>query len=416
MNNKMKYITIVGLFLAIFGFNSCGQNHSEGDGHNHEESAAEHKHEDGDIHGTETDESAHHMEEGLYLTRDQTEAIGLEFGTLTSIKLNDFVKTTGTLGLPPNAYASVSAKSNGIIKGTKKYVEGNYIKKGEIIAYVENPEFIVKQQEYLESKAQLKLKKFDLERQRTLVDANAGVSKNLQSAEAEVAILEAKSVGLAKQLNYLGISTDNLTPKTISHQIAIIAPMSGYISSITLHNGMYAQSSVSLMEIVSSDHLHLELDVFEKDIASIKIGQKISYTIPALGATIYEGEVNVIGKEFDTKSKTVRIHGHLDGTKPMFLKDLFINAKIWLNDKTSIAVPEKAIIKDGENAFVYVAKNEKDAKEMEFKIIRVIPGTTDNGFTAIKVLEEKPPGMQIVIQGAYYVYAQSKAGELKHEH
>ena len=192
--------------------------------------------------------------------------------------------------------------------------------------------------------------------------------------------------------------------------------MSGYISNINIHNGMYAQPTVSLMEIISSEHLHLELDVFEKDIEGLKIGQKISYTVPALGTTVYNGVVSVMGKEFNPKTKTVRVHGHLEGDKPLFLKDLFINAKIWLTNNTTTAVPEKAIIKDGENSFIYVAKKENEAEETEFTTIRVIPGATDNGFTSIKILEEIPVGMLIVTKGAYYVYAQSKAGELEHDH
>lgn len=408
MKSNIKYSIVISTITILSILISCGESHSEGDGHDHGKETTAH----------EEEEQGHdeHEEEGLHLTKEQIKTIGLEFGEFSSIKVNDFVKATGTLGLPPNAYASVSAKSEGIINGTKKFVEGNFIKKGELIAYIENPSFIIKQQEYLESNAQLKLKKLDLERQKNLLDANAGVSKNVQTAQAEVAILEAKTIGLSKQLNYLGISTSSLTPNSIKQQIAILAPMSGYISSINLHNGMYAQPSVSLMEIISSDHLHLELDVFEKNIAEIKIGQKISYTIPALGVSIYKGEISVIGKEFDPKTKTVRVHGHLDGEKPMFLKDLFINAKIWLNEDATIAVPDKAIIRDGENVFVYAAKNDSKAKEIEFTTVRVITGATDNGFTSIKLLDEIPRGMKIVTKGAYYVYAQSKAGELEHDH
>jgi cobalt-zinc-cadmium efflux system membrane fusion protein len=405
-----KYIRMIATIFSVLLLLSCGSKHSEGDGHGHEKET----HSEGDGHGHEEEGEGH--EEGLHLTREQAETIGLEFGDLMSIKVNDYVKTTGTLGLPPNAYSSVTAKSSGIIKGTNKYVEGNYIKKGEIIAYLENPDFIIKQQEYLETKAQLKLKNYDLERQQNLVDANAGVTKNLQMAEAEVAILEAKSVSLSKQLAYLGISTSNLTPSSIQQQIAIVAPMSGYISIINFHNGMFAQSSVSLMEIISSDHLHLELNVFEKDIAKITKGQKISYTVPALGTTIYNGEVSVIGKEFDSQSKTVRIHGHLEGNKPIFLKDLFIDAKIWLNDNTTNSLPEKAIIDDGESSFIYVAKNEQGANEIEFEKISVFAGATNNGFTAVKLMNEIPEGMKIVTKGAYYVYAQEKAGALTHEH
>lgn len=408
--NHIKYIMLIITILFVVVLSSCGNKHTDGDGHNHGSEETTHSDDDGHNHGGE------HQEEGLHLSKAQAETIGLELGSLSSIKVNDFVKATGFLGLPPNAYSSVSAKTNGIIRGTKKFVEGNYIKKGAVIAYLENADLIVTQQDYLEAKAQLHLKRLEVERQKTLVESNAGVTKNLQNAQAEVSVLVAKTQGLAKQLSFLGISTSNLSPSTIKQQVAIIAPMSGYISKINFHNGMYAQSSVSLMDIISSEHLHLELDVFEKDIANIKKGQKISYTVPALGQTIFYGTVDVLGKEFNSNSKTIRVYGHLDGTKPNFIKNLFINAKIYLNDVESSALPENAIINDGGNSFIYVANEKANDDEIEFEKIAVIAGATDNGFTAVKLIDTVPEGMKIVTKGAYYVYAQSKAGELEHEH
>lgn len=409
--NHTKYFIAIITILSLLVFSSCGHKHTEGDCHNHGAEESTHSEDDEHDHGGEEQH-----EEGLHLSKAQAKTIGLEFGTLSSIKVNDFVKATGSLGLPPNAHSSVSAKTNGIIKGTKKFVEGDYIKKGAVIAYLENADLIITQQDYLEAKAQLTLKGLEVERQNTLVESNAGVTKNLQNAQAEVAVLDAKTQGLAKQLSFLGISTSNLSPSTIKQQIAIVAPMSGYISKINFHNGMYAQSSISLMDIISSEHLHLELDVFEKDIANIKKGQKISYTVPALGQSVYYGSVEVIGKEFNANSKTIRVHGHLEGTKPTFLKDLFINAKIYLNNEESSALPEEAIIKDGANSFIYVANEKVDDKEIEFEKIAVVTGATDNGFKAVKLIDTIPDGMQIVTKGAYYVYAQSKAGELEHEH
>ena len=119
-------------------FSSCGHKHTEGDGHNHGAEETTHSDDDGHNHGGEE-----HQEEGLHLSKAQAQTIGLEFGILSSIKVNDFVKATGSLGLPPNAHSSVSAKTNGIIKGTKKFVEGDYIKKGAVIAYLENADLII---------------------------------------------------------------------------------------------------------------------------------------------------------------------------------------------------------------------------------------------------------------------------------
>jgi cobalt-zinc-cadmium efflux system membrane fusion protein len=410
---------LIILFVLVFSFSSCEQVHAEGDGHNQSTAESDqHTEDDGHNHGATVPSAADdaHVEGEIHLTREQIKTVGLTFGNFTQVKINDFISATGTLGLPPNAYSSVSAKANGFIKDSNKYVEGSYVKKGVVMAYLENPEFIQYQREYLEVAAELTFLKQELERQEKLMEAKAGVISNLQKLQSEVNIKRATLKGIDRQLAYLGINVANLSPDNIVERIAIISPMSGYITSIKSHNGMYVTPEMELMEIVSENHLHLELDIFEKDIANIKEEQKISYTVPALGNTVYEGDVHVIGKEFDRVNKTVRIHGHLHEKRPQFIKDLFVEAKIWLNDQTVQALPDEAIIKDGASSYIYVANDGIAGEEVAFEKVMVIPGTMDKGYTSVKVVNPISEGMKIVTEGAYFVYAQSKAGELKHEH
>lgn len=412
----MKYINQSFLFvcsvLMILLLVACGHDHTEEDGHNHDSETVAHSEEDG--HGHEGEEE--HEEGEIHLSKEQVETMNIQFGDFSKIKINDYIKATGTLGLPPNALTSVSAKANGFIQNSKKYVEGSYVKKGALMAYLENPDFIQQQQAYLEVAAELVYDRQELSRQQTLLAAEAGVERNVQKLAAEVAMKTATAKGIAKQLSYLGINVNDLTTENIIQRIPIYAPMSGYITSIKMHNGMYVTPDLELMEIVDENHLHLELDIFEKDIANIKEEQRISYTVPALGNTVYEGEVHIIGKEFNTENKTVRIHGHLEKERPKFIKDLFLEAKIWLTDQTVNALPEGAIIKDGASSYIYITNSQSTEEELKFEAVRVIVGTTDNGFTSVKLIDAIPEGMNIVTEGAYYVYAQSKAGELEHEH
>lgn len=404
-------IIILSILATILFFSSCSHSHTEGDGHNH---GADDHHAQDDGHNHAADD--HHVEGEIHLSTEQIKTMNITFGDFSQIKINDFVNATGTLGLPPNAYSSVSAKASGFIKESNKYIEGNFVKKGVVMAYLENPEFIQFQQKYLEVAAELTFSKQELERQQTLVDADAGVIKNLQKLQSEVTVKTATLQGIAKHLAYLGIDISKLSADNIVERIAIISPIAGYLTSIKMHNGMYVNPEMELMEIVSEDHLHLELDIFENDIAGIKEGQKISYSVPALGSTVYDGEVHVIGKEFNTTNKTVRIHGHLEKKRPRFIKDLFVEAKIWLNDQTVQALPEKAIVKDGTFSYIYFTKNEKAKNEIQFEKVKVIPGTSDKGFVSVKAIDSIPKGAKIVTDGAYYVYAQSVAGELEHHH
>lgn len=422
MKNNKSYIILFFSLALIFSFFACGHSHADGDGHDH--ASEQHSEDDGHNHGEQTashsEDDGHghgekHAEGEIHLTKEQMKTMNIQFGDFSQVKINDFIKATGTLDLPPNAYASVSARADGFIRDFKKYVEGSYIKEGAVIGYLENPEFIQKQQTYLEVQSELTFLNQELARQQKLVTANAGVEKKLQQLQSEVNAKTATIKGIAKQLAYLGFNTANLTPDNITERIAIISPMSGYITSVNMHNGMYVTPQVELLEIVDENHLHLELDVFEKDIANVKVGQTISYTVPALGNEVFDADVYIIGKEFNTQNKTVRIHGHLEKKRPKFIKELFVEAKIWLNDQTVQALPEKAIIKDGDFSYIYVANDITD-DEIKFEQIKVIPSNTDNGFTAVKLIDQIPDGMKIVTDGAYYVFAQSKAGELSHEH
>ena len=415
----MKYISYINILaLILLLLSSCKHDHAPGDGHDHE--GHDHGevnteiHTEDDGHGHDGEE--HHEEGSLVLTDSQIATIGLEFGSTTNMKVNNFVNATGRLGIPSNAQTTVSAKAAGILSSNKKFVEGNFIKKGSLIGYIENPEFISKQEEYLQTKTQLTFVSLELQRQQLLVSADAGVERDLQKLQSQQSSLLTSQKSLSKYLSYMGIDASTLTADNLTDRISLYASNSGYISSIKMHNGMYVTPDMGLVEVINTDHQHLELDIFEQDISSIKVGARLSYTIPSLGSQVFEGNVNVISKEFNPDDKTIRVHGHQTGDKPKFIKDLFINAKIWLDEDTSPSLPSDAIVRDEGMNFVYAGDPNAEEGEVDFTKIMVVPGASDNGFTTVSLIDTLPANHRIVTKGAYYVYAQSKAGELAHEH
>ena len=370
-----------------------------------------------DDHGHDGDSATgEHSDEGIHLTTEQIDIMDIEFGDFTEMKVNGYLSATGTLGLPPNAHAAVSARAAGFIRNARNYVEGDYVRRGAIIAYLENPEFIEYQRQYLEAVAELIFLRQELARQETLVGADAGVVREVQRLRSQVAAKVANVQGVRQRLEYLGISTEHLTPETITQRITVFAPRSGYITSISLHDGLYVEPSTELMEVIDEEHLHLELDVFERDIAQLERGQRVTYQVPALGGERYAAEIHVIGKEFNTENKTVRVHAHLKGEQPPFVRDLFVEARIWLTDQTVRALPEQAVLWEGKTSYVFAAPAEPSGNKIEFNRLPVKPGATDNGFTAVELLSPLPAGMRIVTEGAYYVYAQGQAGTLEHAH
>ena len=417
MKMKISYHLIpLLIYTFLFTFSTCHlHSHEEGHDHSHGEEGHSHAHSHGG-HGHDHSMRADLREDGkIVLTQEQMETMSIALGDFTSMKINDFIPTTGMLDLPPNAYASINAKASGFITNSIKLLEGAYIKKGTVIATLENPEFIREQQHYFELTAELVYLYQEIDRQNKLVQANAGVIKNIQQLQSQINVKKVTQKGIAKRLKYIGINVNGLSADLMRESIPIIATHSGYITAIDMHDGQYVTPGEELIEIVDNSHLHLDLAVFEKDIANLKRGQKISYTVPALGPAIYDGDVHLISKEFNLENKTVNVHGHLATKIPTFIKDLFVDAKIWLNDATVQALPERAIVHEGDATYIYYAKNQLD-EGTEFESIPVVTGQTDDGFTSVKLIEELPEGARIVTDGAYFVFAQSKAGELEHSH
>ncbi|WP_116125319.1 efflux RND transporter periplasmic adaptor subunit [Lewinella sp. IMCC34183] len=358
----------------------------------------------------------HHDGGGIHLSTEQIAAMDIAFGDTQQLKLNDYLTATGSLGLPPNAYAAVSARASGFVRDVANYVEGDYVKRGAVLGYLENPDFIDLQQRYLEAQAELTYLRQDLARQQQLYADSAGVLNTVQRLESSVAARTATLAGLRERLEYLGIRTADLTPESITQRITLFAPRTGYITTIALHAGMYVEPSTQLMELIDEEHLHLELDVFERDIGRVEEGQRVTYRIPSLNNKVYEAEVHVIGKEFNPENKTVRVHAHLVGEEPPFIRDRFANARIWLDNATATALPEGAVVREGEFSYVYAADPSAGGDEVAFTPLRVTPGATEDGYTAVRFVDPLPAGLRLVTENAYYVQAQGMAGELGHEH
>ncbi|MBB4079415.1 cobalt-zinc-cadmium efflux system membrane fusion protein [Lewinella aquimaris] len=394
---------------------SCGPAQPEAPSHesSHAEGAAGDHHDDHDEHHGDE----HHDEEGgVHLTAAQVENMDIKLGDFSQLKLNDYLSATGVLGLPPNAYIAVNARANGFVHNVPNYVEGDFVRKGAVLGYLENPEFIDHQQRFLEVSAELAYLRQELERQETLLAADAGILKSVQRLRSEVAGKTATLAGISQRLEYLGIRTADITPENLTDRITLFAPRSGYITTISLHDGLYVEPSTELIELIDEDHLHLELEVFERDIARVEKGQRVTYRIPALGTQTFAAEIHVIGKEFNTENKTVRVHAHLQGEQPPFVEGRFAEARIWLDDQTVSALPEAAVLYEGEMAYVYISPADTTGDEVGFERLTVNPGITDNGFTAVRLIDPLPPGMRIVTEGAYYVNAQEQAGALEHKH
>lgn len=424
MKKIIIFLTIIASSILLF---SCGNNSNE-----HGEEAGEEHHDEHENTNTAT------------LTADQMKSIKVQLGNIEKKQLTASLKANGILKVPNQNKASVTAFLGGVIK-TILVQPGNTVAKGQVIAIIANPSFIVLQEEFLSTTAKTDLAQIEFVRQQELHKGNAGALKTLQQTEAELKVLKAKKSSLKKQLELIGINTSTLTSDNISSVFSITSPISGAVSNVMVNVGSNVDANTNIAEIVDNSQLHLDLYVYEKDLGKLQVGQTIHFTLTNNAGKEYDARIYGISNTFEANTKAIAVHAEVEGDKTNLIDGMSITALVSLDNATVDAVPTNAIVDFQGQDFIFIVsdkhgeeehhsegdKEEHDAHghkhadgetdkpsegEMTFERIPVRKGTTDVGYSEITLLKDLPVNSRIVTQGAFFILAKMTNQGEGHSH
>ncbi|WP_207509748.1 efflux RND transporter periplasmic adaptor subunit [Telluribacter humicola] len=347
------------------------------------------------------------------LTRQQYQIAGITLGKPQMRSMSDLLTMTGKLDLPPQNMASISAPLGGYVKSTT-LLEGMRVRKGQVVARIENPEFVSLQQDYLEARSRLEYLKLEYERQKELAQEQVTAAKNFQQARAEYQSFQARVEALAERLRIIGISPATLQIGKISRILPIYAPISGYVTHISASVGQYVNPSDVLFRIADTDHLHVELTVFEKDVAALRKGQRVLYSLPNEKVARHQATVYLIGKEISPE-RTVQVHAHMEEEDKDLVPGMFVQAQVALSGKQVLALPETAVVQDNGSYFVYLyTGEEKEGEELikKFRMLPVEKGVEAGGYVQVGLPEGiETTSENFVLSGAYSLLAKMRNAE-----
>lgn len=333
--------------------------------------------------------------EYVTLTAEQAQLAGIEVGKAEKRSMSASIGCTAFVDVPPYSMASVYAPVVGIVQEVSQ-LQGQYVKKGSVLTHLQHPDLVKLQQQFLETYSRMDFMEKEYARKKTLAASEATAAREVEAAAAAWAQEKATYKGLKAQLQMLGIGTDALERGgDIQARIPLTAPISGYISQVNVNRGKLVSPTDLLYEIVDNNHVHLEISVFAKDLPLLHEGQRITAQVPG-SDTEYAATIHLIGKTIATENKTVSVHGHFTKEPVPLLPGTYLQARIFTDEAPVWAVPEAAIVREGESTFVFVKRAAGFAK---------IPVTTTpavDGYIAL------PPGedwatQELVVKGAYYL-------------
>ncbi|WP_382313220.1 efflux RND transporter periplasmic adaptor subunit [Hymenobacter bucti] len=340
----------------------------------------------------------------------QMRAAGIALGSFERQNMTTEVQANGSVEVPPQNRVSITAIQGGYVQ-TVAVLPGEHVAAGATVATLRSPEYLSLQQQYLQSKAKVRFLAEDLERQRILDVEDVGAKRKLQMARADFATEQATLRATAAQLRLLGIGVARLDATgQLQSSVPLTTPIAGYVKAVNINPGQFVNPQDVLVEVLNRDDLHLELKVFEKDVAQVKVGQKILFKVQ----NVDRGEeltarVFLVGKAFDDDARTVRVHAHLEPERTDLLPGQFIAARIQTAGARVRTLPESALIQAGDLSYIF-RRVGQDSGRTVFRRVKVRAGQPQHGDVAVTLLDPLPDTTGLVRQGAYFLDAELRKG------
>ncbi|MEC5174191.1 efflux RND transporter periplasmic adaptor subunit [Chryseobacterium nepalense] len=376
----MKSISIYTLLLSFFLFIQCKK----------EEAPKQEK-------------SLPKDENVVTLTDAQLKNAPIETTTLSLQNIASTLKLNGMIDVPPQNLVSVSIPLGGYLKSSN-LLPGMPVSRGQVIAVIENPQFIQLQQDYLMARSKAHFAELDYNRQKTLNQSQASSDKAMQLAQSEMNSQRILMNSLAQQLRLININPESLKSGNITKSVPVYSSINGFVSKVNVNIGKYVNPSDVLFELINPDDIHLNLKVYEKDLENLKKGQRFaSYTNADPGKKYY-GEILLISKDI-SQGGLAEVHCHFDKYDQTLVPGMYMNAEIETNTSFSNAVPEESIVNFEGKDFVFV-----EVKKQTYRLTPVALGETENGFVQILNFDDFK-NKKIVTKNAYTLLMKLKNTE-----
>ena len=356
----------------------------------------------------ETSESENQEEEidfqNIPLSEKQVKAVDLKMGEAQEREMDAMLHVNGSLVLRAQDMGNVSSLMGGIVKNV--YVkEGQMVSRGQVVATIENTDVVTLQREYYTAYKESEMARLELDRQKTLASAGAGIKKTLQMSEKNYKVAQANLLVTGRQLQQMGISTKEVAKGKFTTVFPLRAPISGTVSDMQASPGSYADMQTPLMKIRNNHAVECDLNVFEKDIAKVKVGDQVLVSLTNQPGVNVSGRVYGMNQYLNKGTKSVAVHVKLDAKRGAKLfEGMYVSGQIATGRQLCMTLPDKAIVSADGKQYVF-ALNQQHSKGGTYSFSRheVTTGVSNNGYTEVALCKHLKKGQKIVTDNAFYL-------------
>ena len=347
-------------------------------------------------------------EQRLTLTPEQLLSVQLRIETVGEAPSTEAATQMTTGVVQANSYKETPVMSlvGGIVRSVSAEL-GQNVRRGQRVAVVFSNELADTQTRYLTAVATLDEHHKHHLRTVKLVEIGAASRQELESATSQYQESESNVANIRQKLILLGMTSHRIdslkSTSQVSSEVAVPAPSSGTITARTVNPGEVIEANKELMRVTDLSTIWVVGQVYEKDLATVRVGSGANITSDAYPGQIFRGRVTYVDPKIDSATRTAQVRIEMANPRQMFKIGMYVNVAfgaLGAAEKTMPVVPKDAVQTIGNQQFVFVATD----KSNEFVMRAVRLGAESNGF--YPVMEGLNVNDRIVTQGSFLLRAE----------
>ena len=260
-----------------------------------------------------------------------------------------YIETTGSLRADEEV--TVSSEVDGIVKSIK-VEEGTAVSKGSLLVEINQTDYRLDKQRaeaaMKQAEASLANVKSEFQRKQSLYKEELLTRQQYDDISTRVILAEAD---MAKAKSMLESSAERFA------RTRIYSPLNGMVKEKRISSGDFVRTSSPLLQLIKVDPLKLNFTISEKDIAGLKTGQEVDFTVDSFPDKKFKGEVNLLYPNVEERTRTLQAEAVVPNSDRLLKPGLFVRATIYTGPPREVIVaPLTALIYDNATVSLFVVE------------------------------------------------------------
>ncbi len=325
----------------------------------------------------------------VQISPQRLQSIGVKTGKVESKLVDDEIRTTGNVAMDERRLAYVQVRFSGYIQKVFADATYQYVRKGQPLFTMYSPDLVATEREYLAAKQN---------QQQVTHSSVPGVTASAAS------LLDATT----ERLKQWGVPQKEIarleSSGQVQQELEIDAPVSGYITERNALPSVAVQPEMRLYTITDLSMVWVQAQVFQNDLARIKIGAPATLTVSTFGERTFTGRVDFIYPQVDMETRTAKVRVVFSNPGVQLKPGMFVNVNLKIPMGWQLVIPASGVLQSGTREIVFVERRDGYLEPREVQL----GARVGDDFIVLKGLKA---GEEIVTSANFLIDSESQLQE-----